>query len=180
MDASAVNGVFRGHHCRLQTHGTTPYLPLFNERSGRVNNTPQIHNHSAALSKPTPAHPMASLPCAAPSLRTRATRVCESGQCAFRHHDTYEREARCTRTHTTTVNSTPPLCPLHSLRSAVLIRLSTVRSPQSAHCLTGMKFGELVEITEENGDWCAPRLPLSHSLFEAFCVGCFAHHLTVV
>jgi hypothetical protein len=77
-------------------------------------------------------------------------------------------------------DSTPPLCPLHSLRSAVLIRLSTVRSPQSAHCLTGMKFGELVEITEENGDWCAPRLPLSHSLFEAFCVGCFAHHLTVV
>ena len=62
---------------------------------------------------------------------------------------------------------------------SVLIRLSTVRSPQSAHCLTGMKFGELVEITEENGDWCAPRLPHSHSLFEAFCVGWFAHHLSL-
>lgn len=31
-----------------------------------------------------------------------------------------------------------------------IIRIST---SQSAYCLTGMKFGELVEITEENGDW---------------------------
>lgn len=35
----------------------------------------------------------------------------------------------------------------------LLLGRLTVAATQSPHCLTGMKFGELVEITEENGDW---------------------------